>query len=127
MPKQSDGGTVSIAALLLNIKTSVNTYASRLKLVDNDLVNKKTNYNRQTQKVTDTLEDGDDEGLALLIPNIQDTTTLVQKRTEIKTNHPITGVTERPLSRSIEQRYLTAMKALQFGKSSSSEILLISR
>lgn len=126
MPKQSDGGTVSIAALLLNIKTSVNTYASRLKLVDNDLVNKKTNYNRQTQKVTDTLEDGDDEGLALLIPNILDTTTLVQKRTEI-TNHPITGVTERPLSRSIEQRYLTAMKALQFGKSSSSEILLISR
>lgn len=93
-------------------------------------VNKKSNIKGQTQKVTVTLDDGDDEGLALLIPDIQDTTALVQKCTKIEADHLIADCDgsniERPLSRSIEHRYLELMKALQFGKIASSPILLIS-
>lgn len=70
-----------------------------------------------------TLDDGDDEGLALLIPDIQETAVLVQKATR---NDEKTAMdedeeqrqrmsVERPLSSSIEQRYLEVMKKLQFG------------
>lgn len=87
-------------------------------------VNKKSNIKGQTQKVTLTLDDGDDEGLALLIPDIQETAVLVQNsvKNDEKSAMNEDGeqqnqmAVERPLSSSIEQRYLEIMKKLQFGK-----------
>lgn len=81
-----------------------------------------------------TLDDGDDEGLALLIPDIQETAVLVKKSTKVDTNVPqqeddqtttaSTAGISRPLSKSIEQRYLEIMKKLQFGKKSEFVLLL---
>lgn len=82
-------------------------------------MNKKSNIKGQTQTVTVTLDDGDDEGLALLIPDIQETSVLVQRATNIDTisDDAASGTTvARPLSQSMEQRYLEVMKALQFGE-----------
>ncbi|XP_055907013.1 baculoviral IAP repeat-containing protein 6 isoform X1 [Eupeodes corollae] len=106
----------SISELLANMKTCVDTYANRLKL------NKKSNIKGQTQQVTVNIDDGDDEGLALLIPDIQETTVLVQKATNIEDarvnqlrdhGHCSTRM-EKPLSKSIEERYLGVMKKMQF-------------
>lgn len=82
-------------------------------------VNKKSNIKGQTQTVTVTLDDGDDEGLALLIPDIQETSILVQRATKIDTlsgDEASGSAMARPLSQSMEQRYLEVMKTLQFGK-----------
>lgn len=93
-------------------------------------LNKKSNIKGQTQQVTVNIDDGDDEGLALLIPDIQETTVLVQKTTQRSgqqqqnqagggcgTNEAGGQLMdfERPLlSKSIEERYLEVMKKLQF-------------
>lgn len=82
-------------------------------------VNKKSNIKGQTQKVTVNIDDGDDEGLALLIPDIQETTLLVQRASNIdyqsSSSHDTDkGYVDRPISNSIEQRYLEIMKKLQF-------------
>ncbi|XP_036324883.1 baculoviral IAP repeat-containing protein 6 isoform X2 [Rhagoletis pomonella] len=110
----------AIAELLLNMKTCVDTYAKRLK------VNKKSNIKGQTQQVTVSIDDGDDEGLALLIPDIQETTWLVQKTTNADAlankqrmdreagGSSITNIERTPQSKSVEQRYLEVMKKLQF-------------
>lgn len=82
-------------------------------------MNKKSNIKGQTQTVTVTLDDGDDEGLALLIPDIQETSVLVQRATKIDTlseDEANGSALSRPLSQSMEQRYLEVMKPLQFGK-----------
>lgn len=105
-----------------------------------DRVNKKSNIKGQTQKVTVNIDDGDDEGLALLIPDIQETAYLVQKATYTLSSSSSSGTSgtggtsdsqsrdttgtttentvdmERPLqlNKSIEQRYLEVMKKLQF-------------
>lgn len=89
-------------------------------------LNKKSNIKGQTQQVTVNIDDGDDEGLALLIPDIQETTVLVQKTTQRSgqqqqnqsnaTNESGQLVDfDRPIqSKSIEERYLEVMKKLQF-------------
>ncbi|XP_037827973.1 baculoviral IAP repeat-containing protein 6 isoform X2 [Lucilia sericata] len=119
-PQNSGGSSPSIAELLSNMRTCVDTYAKRLKL------NKKSNIKGQTQQVTVNLDDGDDEGLALLIPDIQETTVLVQKTTKrtdqqlqnqlsLTNDGGINSDIERiPQSKSIEERYLEVMKKLQF-------------
>jgi baculoviral IAP repeat-containing protein 6 len=67
------------------------------------------------------LDESDDEGLALLIPDIQETASLVQNATYSDVNmrdelsQSFSGV-EYSLSTSIEQKYLEVMKKLQFGK-----------
>lgn len=70
--------------------------------------------------MTFNIDDGDDEGLALLIPDIHETSVLVQKTTDadalinmLHTNEDGSGQLE-PLSKSIEQRYLELMKKRQF-------------
>lgn len=88
-------------------------------------LNKKSNIKGQTQQVTVNIDDGDDEGLALLIPDIQETTALVQKATNVI--DPMEGHSRsadrdgrllsngRSLqSQSVEERYLEVMKKLQF-------------
>lgn len=65
-------------------------------------------------------EDGDDEGLALLIPDIQETTQLVQYATtgsdHASRDEEDMCLIERPVVYSIEEKYLELMKKLQFGK-----------
>ncbi|XP_055591797.1 baculoviral IAP repeat-containing protein 6-like isoform X1 [Uranotaenia lowii] len=104
-------GKISIAVLLSNMKACVDTYASRLK------VNKKSNLKGQTQKITVSLDDGDDEGLALLIPDIQETSLLVQSATNLDASDAEDEQKEsvsRPLAKSVEDKYMELMKALQF-------------
>ncbi|XP_059217801.1 baculoviral IAP repeat-containing protein 6 isoform X2 [Stomoxys calcitrans] len=119
-PQNIGESSPSISELLTNMKTCVDTYAKRLKL------NKKSNIKGQTQQVTVNIDDGDDEGLALLIPDIQETTVLVQKTTQRSGQHQQNqgnasgecgqGLDmDRPLqSKSIDDRYLEVMKKLQF-------------
>lgn len=71
--------------------------------------------------MTFNIDDGDDEGLALLIPDIHETTVLVQRTTDadalvnkLHSNEDGNGQVDRPLSKSIEQRYLELMKKRQF-------------
>ncbi|XP_062534016.1 baculoviral IAP repeat-containing protein 6 isoform X2 [Armigeres subalbatus] len=108
---KNNEGKISIAALLANMKACVDTYASRLK------VNKKSNLKGQTQKITVSLDDGDDEGLALLIPDIQETSLLVQNATNVETitvEEEHKEVIPRPMAKSVEEKYMELMKALQF-------------
>lgn len=85
-------------------------------------MNKKSNIKGQTQKVTVNLDDGDDEGLALLIPDIQETAVLVQKATKSDVDckdgddagEGCSKGVERPLVKTIEERYMEVMKKLQF-------------
>lgn len=93
-------------------------------------VNKKSNIKGQTQKLTVTLDDGDDEGLARLIPDIQETCELVQRCTrslientadqaadEERANaEDVAMQLQRDSLRTVEQRYIDVMKALQFGE-----------
>ncbi|XP_021713190.1 baculoviral IAP repeat-containing protein 6 isoform X2 [Aedes aegypti] len=108
---KNNEGKISIAALLANMKACVDTYASRLK------VNKKSNLKGQTQKITVSLDDGDDEGLALLIPDIQETSLLVQNATNVEAltvEEELKEVVPRPMAKSVEEKYMELMKALQF-------------
>lgn len=82
-------------------------------------VNKKSNLKGQTQKITVSLDDGDDEGLALLIPDIQETSLLVQNATNVEAltvEEELKEVVPRPMAKSVEEKYMELMKALQFGK-----------
>ncbi|XP_058811824.1 baculoviral IAP repeat-containing protein 6 isoform X3 [Topomyia yanbarensis] len=108
---KNNEGKISIASLLSNMKACVDTYASRLK------VNKKSNLKGQTQKITVSLDDGDDEGLALLIPDIQETSLLVQSATNLEaavSEEEQKEYLPRPIAKSVEDKYLELMKALQF-------------
>ncbi|KAH8417362.1 hypothetical protein KR222_009764, partial [Zaprionus bogoriensis] len=115
MPSSSGEFTPPIVELLSNMKTCVDTYAKRLK------VNKKSNIKGQTHQLTFNIDDGDDEGLALLIPDIHETSVLVYKTTAAdalvnmrNTNEDGMGALERPITKTVEQRYLELMKKRQF-------------
>lgn len=67
------------------------------------------------------MDESDDEGLALLIPDIQETAALVQSATYADPNNrddldQSVSSLEYSLGSSIEQKYLDVMKRLQFGK-----------
>lgn len=120
VPRRIEGTVIAIVTLLANMKSCVDTYAKRLK------VSKKSNIKGQTQRIVVSLDDGDDEGLALLIPDIQDTFEIVEQATSdgqlavVPTDEE--GMDEdmrvdRPMEvRSLEQRYVEIMKKLQFGE-----------
>ncbi|KAG8233770.1 hypothetical protein J437_LFUL003841 [Ladona fulva] len=111
----SDG--LALVCLLTKMKNCVDTYASRLR------TNKIKGYwkLRSTVKYSEDAEQ--DEGLALLIPDIQQTAHLVQVATDrlvmeddegVSSNNTATNNLELPLRKSIEERYLEVMKKLQF-------------
>ncbi|KAG5670331.1 hypothetical protein PVAND_000606 [Polypedilum vanderplanki] len=112
LAKQENDSKTSIASLLGNMKSCVDTYASRLK------INKKSNLKGQSQKISINLDESDDEGLALLIPDIQETAALVQSATfsdsSFKEEQENVSNIDYPMSSSIEQKYLEVMKKLQF-------------
>jgi len=78
----------------------------------------------QTQKISISLNESDDEGLALLIPDIQETTARVQSATYSETSgkdeqtSSVSNI-EYSIGLSIEQKYLEVMKRLQFGESNA--------
>jgi baculoviral IAP repeat-containing protein 6 (apollon) len=67
------------------------------------------------------LDESDDEGLALLIPDIQETAALVQSAAYSDPNNKddhdqsVSSLHDYSLGNSIEQKYLEVMKRLQFG------------
>jgi baculoviral IAP repeat-containing protein 6 (apollon) len=82
----------------------------------------------QTQKISISLDESDDEGLAMLIPDIQETAALVQSATYSDPSNKDeadrdASSLEYPLSTSIEQKYLEVMKKLQFGEFNSFFVL----
>lgn len=92
-------------------------------------MNKKSNIKGQTQKLTVMLDDGDDEGLSKLIPDIQRTCLMVQRCTNalLRTMGDGRGDKEQRAAdaaavalrmslRTVEQRYIDLMKSLQFGE-----------
>ncbi|KAH9496163.1 Baculoviral IAP repeat-containing protein 6, partial [Bulinus truncatus] len=99
----------SIEVLLEKMKGCVDTYASRLK----------SNKGKSGNK----MEDEESEGLALLIPDIQETARLVHvatkrlKETSAKSescrNEEEEAQTVEP-QKTLEDQYIAAMKALQF-------------
>lgn len=75
----------------------------------------------KTKVKTDQLEELDrDEGLAMLMPDIQLTAMLVCEATDRLMGSELFGVQETYLERpqfvSIEERYLKIMKKMQFGE-----------
>lgn len=125
LPKSQNGNNrpLSIVALLQKMKSCVDNYTCRLRFNKNSTNKFKfAKYSAdQNENETET-----DEGLALLMPDIQETANIVQQATnqllgyeeqEISTYDAT--ITEQPfnLQQSIEQRYLEIMRKLQFGKS----------
>uniref|UniRef100_A0A1B6HP87 UBC core domain-containing protein n=2 Tax=Homalodisca liturata TaxID=320908 RepID=A0A1B6HP87_9HEMI len=118
---------LSAVCLLLKMKNVVDTYASRLKINKPKSQSQKkvvrVSGSSSKQQHDDTGGGGleSDEGLALLIPDIQETANLVQSATdrlvydsesdsESGHGHDL----ELPSKKSLEERYLEVMKPLQF-------------
>ena len=115
--------TIKIVNLLENIEgIDFNLVIKNCFLFSLFRINKKSNLKGQTQKISISLDESDDEGLALLIPDIQETAALVQSATYSdsinKDDHDqsICNLNEYPMGNSIEQKYLEVMKRLQFGE-----------
>uniref|UniRef100_A0A2C9JJC5 Dual E2 ubiquitin-conjugating enzyme/E3 ubiquitin-protein ligase BIRC6 n=1 Tax=Biomphalaria glabrata TaxID=6526 RepID=A0A2C9JJC5_BIOGL len=111
--QKNGGGTgethASIEVLLEKMKGCVDTYASRLK----------SNKGKSGNK----MEDEESEGLALLIPDIQETALLValatHKLKENSAKSESANIEEKEFQivkpqRTLEDRYISVMKALQF-------------
>ncbi|KAK4884383.1 hypothetical protein RN001_000654 [Aquatica leii] len=113
LPQKADNNGPSVGSLLKNMKTCVDTYASKLRFG-----NKPANV-KYKAKLGEQLEELErDEGLAQLMPDIQATANLVKEVTDRLEDSDQDALRETkmdyPLSASIEERYLTFMKRLQF-------------
>ncbi|XP_046485616.1 baculoviral IAP repeat-containing protein 6 isoform X2 [Neodiprion pinetum] len=110
LPRTGRSNEPSIVSLLSSMKVCVNTYMHKINRT-------KSGKSKTASKYTDDTEQ--DEGLATLIPDIQESAAIVQNATsrlagiteELAGPSPIAS--ELPL-RSVEQRYLEVMKNLQF-------------
>ncbi|XP_008195667.1 baculoviral IAP repeat-containing protein 6 isoform X2 [Tribolium castaneum] len=113
LPQKTRINEPSISSLLKSMKTCVDTYASKLRL------NTKTNtkFKTKLREQLEELEQG--EGLATLMPDIQDTANLVSKVTSglVDSDHDSEGevAVDRVIFASLEEKYLKIMKSLQFG------------
>ncbi|KAL6430648.1 hypothetical protein ACFW04_006912 [Cataglyphis niger] len=107
------GGDPSVVSLLSSMRVCVDTYVNKI----NRTRGNKTNIKTASKYPDDTEQD---EGLATLIPDIQESATIVQNATcrlssigeELPGSSP--SVPELPLRSSLEHRYLEVMKNLQF-------------
>nr|XP_022908652.1 baculoviral IAP repeat-containing protein 6 isoform X2 [Onthophagus taurus] len=112
LPQKSGNGP-SISSLLKNMKTCVDTYASKLRF------NGKPSSAKSKFKANEQIEEMErDEGLAKLMPDIQLTANLVCDVTARLAVADPDGnkdlYPEKPLSESPEDRYLRIIKTLQF-------------
>ncbi|KAF5297110.1 hypothetical protein FQA39_LY02690 [Lamprigera yunnana] len=113
LPQKVENNGPSVGSLLKNMKTCVDTYASKLKFG-----NKPANI-MYLPKLGDQFEELErDEGLAQLMPDIQATANLVKEVTDRLEDSDQDMLRDArmdyPLSASIEERYLSFMKHLQF-------------
>ncbi|XP_076225750.1 BIR repeat containing ubiquitin-conjugating enzyme isoform X2 [Nomia melanderi] len=110
LPKGGKSGEPSVVSLLSSMKVCVDIYVHKINRT-------RGNKSKTLFKYPDDTEQ--DEGLATLIPDIQESATIVQNATarlsamdeDLPESNP--AGPELPL-RSIEQRYLEVMKNLQF-------------
>ncbi|KAG7200149.1 hypothetical protein KM043_000587 [Ampulex compressa] len=110
LPRAARSAEPSAVSLLSSMRICVDTYVHKIN---------RTRANK-SMAGSKCPEDADqDEGLATLIPDIQESATIVQNATSILSGiseelpGPSPTAPELPL-RSIEQRYLEVMKTLQF-------------
>jgi len=115
LPHTGKSGEPSVVSLLSSMKVCVDTYVNKIN---------RTRGNKANTKVSKYPDDTEqDEGLATLIPDIQESATIVQNATcrlfsmgeELPGSSP--AAPEQPLRSSLEHRYLEVMKNLQFGES----------
>jgi baculoviral IAP repeat-containing protein 6 len=112
LPRSEKSGDSSIVALLSSMRVCVDTYVHKINRTKNSKSKSSSKYPEESEQ---------DEGLAMLIPDIQESASIVQNATMrlVETSEEIAGPSpsgpDIPL-RSIEQRYLEVMKNLQFGK-----------
>ncbi|XP_057338600.1 baculoviral IAP repeat-containing protein 6 isoform X3 [Microplitis mediator] len=110
LPRVGKSNDPSIVSLLSTMKVCVDTYVHKIN-------RSRSNKFKSGLKYPDDTEQ--DEGLATLIPDIQESATVVQNATSRlavigeELVSPSAVITELPL-KSIEQRYLEVMKNLQF-------------
>ncbi|KAB0803392.1 hypothetical protein PPYR_00362 [Photinus pyralis] len=113
LPQKVHNSGPSVGSLLKNMKTCVDTYASKLRFGNKPA---KTVIKPKLGEQLEELER--DEGLAQLMPDIQSTANLVKEVTDRleDTEQDMLRETnmDYPLSSSVEQRYLSFMKHLQF-------------
>ncbi|KAF7274270.1 hypothetical protein GWI33_013063 [Rhynchophorus ferrugineus] len=116
LPQKSNGSEPSVSSLLRNMKTCVDTYANKLRVQNT----KSSNNNGKATKSAfidkiEELEQG--EGLATLMPDIQETATLVAKVTFgmiDESDSDMENSMEKRLLISPEEQYMKLMKTLQF-------------
>ncbi|XP_066597963.1 baculoviral IAP repeat-containing protein 6 isoform X2 [Prorops nasuta] len=107
---RSQSGESSVVSLLSSMKVCVDTYVHKIN---------RTRSNKSKSASKHPEDNDQDEGLAALIPDIQESATIVQNATSrlSNTGEELSGPSpiapELPL-RSVEQRYLEVMKNLQF-------------
>lgn len=116
LPRGGRSGEPSVVSLLSSMRVCVDTYVNKIN---------RTRGNKTNMKVISKYPDDteQDEGLATLIPDIQESATIVQNATcrlsgiseELSGSSPTAP--ELPLRSSLEHRYLEVMKNLQFGES----------
>ncbi|KAK9296171.1 hypothetical protein QLX08_009734 [Tetragonisca angustula] len=110
LPRGGKSGEPSVVSLLSSMRVCVDTYVHKINRT-------RSNKSKTLFKYPDDTEQ--DEGLATLIPDIQESATIVQNATsrlsgiEEELPGPSPTAPELPL-RSIEQRYIEVMKNLQF-------------
>ncbi|XP_072390491.1 dual E2 ubiquitin-conjugating enzyme/E3 ubiquitin-protein ligase BIRC6 [Diabrotica undecimpunctata] len=108
--KNSKNNDPSVSSLLKNMKSCVDTYASKLRL------NTKSKSKNKLGEQLEELEQG--EGLATLMPDIQNTANLVSRVTSGLVDSESSNDSENSIDKeiivSIEEQYLTIMKKLQF-------------
>ncbi|XP_059477801.1 baculoviral IAP repeat-containing protein 6 [Neocloeon triangulifer] len=126
LPSPTSSGRMedlSVVCLLTKMKSCVDTYASRLKGVKPKKASKTRKHafaNLKQQE--DETDQQDEEGLAQLIPDIQETANLVQLATERLVieddfgsgSQSDIGSMEKPLQVSLEEKYLEIMRRLRF-------------
>ncbi|CAH0383910.1 unnamed protein product [Bemisia tabaci] len=128
-PRSSSHKDPSISSLLLNMKKCVDNYSANVR----DKINK-TKQQRKAGRsgimklptpVAEESLDQDEEGLASLIPDIQSTALLIQvamdklikngdSSNSASSSDMVIETLEHPLKKTVEERYLEFMKALQF-------------
>uniref|UniRef100_A0A0C9RVJ5 Dual E2 ubiquitin-conjugating enzyme/E3 ubiquitin-protein ligase BIRC6 n=1 Tax=Fopius arisanus TaxID=64838 RepID=A0A0C9RVJ5_9HYME len=109
LPRASRSGDPSIVSLLSSMRVCVDTYVHKINRT-------RGNKSKSLPKYPD---DSEDEGLATLIPDIQESATIVQNATSrlAATGEDLAGPSPTAPElhlRSLEQRYLEVMKSLQF-------------
>ncbi|KAG5886808.1 hypothetical protein JTB14_031450 [Gonioctena quinquepunctata] len=110
LPQKNKSGDPSVSSLLRNMKTCVDTYASKLR------INTKSKMKSKLGEQLEELEQG--EGLATLMPDIQNTANLVSRVTsgliDSDSSYDSENSVDKKVVVSLEEQYLRMMKNLQF-------------